>query len=89
MRRHYLKTDIQLVTGILILFLFALALLIGCEAPSNSNYNPPDDHTISMGGYMHKTGLTDPLTNCVECHGDDLRGGSAPVSCYECHGQKW
>lgn len=73
------------IVNALMLFLASL-LIIGCE---QSNYNPPDDHTLSKDGIMHKSGLNDPLDSCVSCHGDDLQGGSAAVSCYECHGKKW
>ena len=52
-------------------------------------YSPPADHTISKNGTMHKSGLDQPLTNCVSCHGSDLSGGTTGVSCYECHGRKW
>jgi mono/diheme cytochrome c family protein len=43
----------------------------------------------NKGGTYHKPGLNDPLTNCVACHGADLRGGTTGVSCFKCHGQKW
>ncbi len=66
--------------------LFILA--ISCEK-NTSDYNPPSDHTVSMSGYMHKAGYDQPLTNCIACHGADLTGGTAGVSCYECHGKKW
>ncbi|MEZ4999156.1 MAG: hypothetical protein R2727_00055 [Bacteroidales bacterium] len=71
------------------MILAVMALFIGCEKTNNSGYNPPADHTISQGGYMHKSGLDQPLTNCVSCHGADLKGGSTGVSCFECHGTKW
>jgi cytochrome c553 len=63
-------------------------LAISCEKNA-SDYNPPSDHTVSMSGYMHKSGYDQPLTNCIACHGVDLTGGTAGVSCYECHGKKW
>ena len=66
-----------------------VALFIGCENTSDPKYNPPADHTINQSGYMHKSGLNQPLTNCVSCHGADLKGGSTGVSCFECHGTKW
>jgi len=46
------------------------------------------DHTISKNGKLHKSGLYSPSTNCVECHGSDLKGDSGP-SCYKCHGSVW
>lgn len=71
------------------MFLLMLALFIGCEKENGSKYNPPQDHTISNDGFMHKPGLDQPTVNCVSCHGSDLRGGSVGVSCFECHGTKW
>ena len=58
----------------------------GCKSPASNT--PPAGHTVSKSGVFHKPGLTDPLANCVQCHGADLRGGSGP-SCCSCHGQKW
>ena len=77
-------------TGMLMLIMSLLVLGVSCEEEGGkSGYNPPGDHTISQDGYMHKSGLNNPLDNCVSCHGADLRGGTTGVSCYECHGQKW
>lgn len=65
-------------------------LFLSCESNGNeSRYDPPADHTVSQDGAMHKSGLNQPLTNCVACHGNDLKGGSSQVSCYECHGKEW
>lgn len=69
--------------------LVLIVLFIGCEKASDSKYNPPADHTISKDGFMHKSGLNQPLVNCVSCHGSDLKGGTTGVSCFECHGTKW
>ncbi len=72
-------------------FIAVALLILCCSSPneSQSKYNPPSDHTISKAGAMHKSGLTSPNDNCIECHGSDLRGGSTGVSCYECHGKMW
>lgn len=73
------------------IFLFALIIIYGCsstETPSTSS-NTPSDHTVNKNGKMHKTGLNNPLTNCISCHGNDLKGGTSGKSCYSCHGQKW
>lgn len=51
----------------------------GCESDG------PGSHTLSLAGTNHLEGHTDPLVNCVECHGATLNGGRGP-SCYECHG---
>jgi len=74
---------------VLMIFLTA-AGISSCEKTNElPDYSPPSDHTINKEGALHKSGLDQPLTNCVSCHGSDLRGGSSGVSCYECHGQEW
>lgn len=72
-----------------ILLFVPMLFLAGCSSPTESQYNPPSDHTVDKHGARHKSGLEKPLTNCVECHGSDLKGGSVGVSCYHCHGKKW
>ena len=62
------------------LVIFSMVLII---------HNPPADHTVSKDGFMHKSGLQQPLVNCVGCHGSDLKGGTVGVSCFECHSTKW
>jgi len=64
-------------------------LLSYCSSPTESKYDPPADHTISKDGAKHKSGLNSPMENCISCHGNDLKGGTSGVSCYECHGKKW
>lgn len=66
-----------------------LILFVACEKDDLPKYSPPADHTISKDGYLHKSGLDQALTNCVSCHGSDLKGGTTGVSCYECHGKEW
>ncbi|MEZ5000637.1 MAG: hypothetical protein R2744_08600 [Bacteroidales bacterium] len=74
-------------------FLTILFLLFAAAACTKSNitpeYNPPADHAINKSGHMHKPGLSSPLADCTACHGDDLKGGTTGVSCFECHGTKW
>lgn len=43
-----------------------------------------DEHIVDLGGVDHRQGGTDPLVNCVFCHGADLQGHTGP-SCYTCH----
>lgn len=78
----------HIAAGVLVIF-SGIFLTVGCEKTTESGHNPPSDHTISKDGFKHKSGLTQPLVNCVVCHGSDLNGGTAGVSCYECHGRKW
>jgi len=74
---------------ILLIFLLVVGIS-SCEKEGDlPKYSPPADHTISKDGTMHKSGLDQPLTNCVNCHGADLTGGTTGVSCYECHGKQW
>ena len=76
--------------GKVLILLLMVVLISACEKEENqSKYNPPADHTVSQDGVMHRSGLEQPLTNCVGCHGADLTGGNVGVSCYECHGKKW
>lgn len=88
---YKIKTRIQShAAGKALILLLMLALLMACEeTEDHSKYNPPADHTVSQDGVMHKSGLNQPLTNCVACHGADLQGGNVGVSCYECHNKKW
>ena len=83
------KTKAHAAEKVSILFLL-LILTVACEKTNDHpKYNPPADHTISKDGFLHKSGLDQPLTNCASCHGSDLKGGTTGVSCYECHGKEW
>ncbi|MFA9389358.1 MAG: hypothetical protein ACERKD_06105 [Prolixibacteraceae bacterium] len=74
-----------------ILLIFLLFVLVSSCEKSNDvpKYTPPADHTTSKDGTMHKSGLDNPLANCISCHGSDLKGGTTGVSCFECHNKKW
>ena len=75
----------------IIVLVFILLFFVSCDKSTDpqSNYNPPEDHSISKDGAMHKPGLGDPETNCVSCHGSNLRGSEEAPSCFECHGKEW
>lgn len=50
------------------------------DNPHEAKYHPEgweDDH----GDYVESNGYT----SCAECHGEDYRGGTSGVSCYQCH----
>jgi cytochrome c553 len=84
-----MKKNVAVKLSFLIVIVL-LAIATSCtKSDNNPQYDPPADHTISKDGYMHKPGLEQPLANCVACHGNDLRGGTVGVSCYQCHGQEW
>lgn len=71
------------------LLLLCLAGVSACSS-STAPADGPENHTIRKGGAAHAPGLNSPLTQCVSCHGADLKGGSAgQPSCFQCHGQKW
>ncbi len=74
------------VTGV-VMICFICLWIAGCKTPLDPT--GPPDHTVNKNGVFHRTGLNDPLVNCVECHGTDLQGGTSGVSCFQCHGQKW
>ena len=70
---------------ILSILLLLLVFTIACEESDDlPKYSPPSDHTKSEDGFLHKSGLEQPLVNCASCHGSDLKGGTSGVSCYEC-----
>jgi len=72
------------------MMLFLFLIVVSCETTGDHpQYNPPADHSVNKDGVMHKSGLSEPEQNCTTCHGADLQGGTAQVSCYECHGKKW
>jgi len=77
------------IPGKIAAIILLVAFSFGCEKTNESKYSPPADHTISKDGFMHKSGLEQPMTNCISCHGADLRGGTVGVSCYECHDKEW
>lgn len=84
------EQNLLLPGSLLFLMIFLLCFVVSCDDEEDyPQYNPPADHTISKEGVMHKSGLSDPLQNCTDCHGADLTGGTSQVSCYECHGQEW
>ena len=56
------KTKAHAAEKVSILFLM-LILIITCEKTNDlPKYTPPADHTISKDGFLHKSGLDQPLT---------------------------
>jgi mono/diheme cytochrome c family protein len=66
----------------------ALAAALVLSACGGEDSDAPADHTDVKNGVPHKPGASSATTNCVACHGSNLRGGEGP-SCYSCHGQRW
>jgi hypothetical protein len=75
-------------------------LVLSCNGifPTQTKSTVPSDHTIDRGGALHKEGYQQPLDECTECHGSDLKGGIynnenglqvACASCYQCHSSVW
>ncbi len=73
---------------VIILLSIGLLQCTTSTEPTN-NSNAPSDHSVNKNGVMHKSGLQSPLSNCINCHGGDLKGGDVGVSCFSCHGKKW
>ena len=76
--------------GLLLVGVSLVFCALACSGSPTVPDDAPDGHTVVRGGAAHAPGLSNPLANCVGCHGADLRGG--PVgqpSCFSCHGQKW
>ena len=67
--------------------------IVGCYNCHDALWQT-DNHTESRsaGAYenvMHKVGSVQAETNCVSCHGADLKGSLSRPSCYECHTDLW
>ena len=77
-----MKTTSLILVALIAVFLYT------CTSPE-SNTDQPSDHAVNKGGVFHMNGLNEPETNCVQCHGNDLGGGTSGVSCYQCHGKVW
>jgi hypothetical protein len=65
-----------------------------CTSCHTDNWNGAGcgttNHTINLGGHLHAPNYCQPLQNCVQCHGSNLRGGtSGQPSCYSCHDANW
>jgi len=59
-----------------IILLGLFSLLITCLYVSCGR------HTEEIGGVGHVEGYEDPVKNCTECHGNDLRGDDDAPSCF-------
>lgn len=61
--------------------------LSGCgDVNSQANLDPASGKHVA--GWLlngHNTAARADLTGCTECHGEDLEGGIAKVSCLTCH----
>jgi len=68
-----------------------LAILNGCSSDEfvlpQSKYHPAYWLTNASPDYHGNEVFTKGVKECHKCHGDDLMGGIAGVSCYDCHGE--
>lgn len=66
----------------------ALALaLSGCgDANQRASFdNTTGKHPVNWIPAGHSAAAEQDINGCAECHGEDLRGGIAKVSCVQCH----
>jgi len=79
-----------------LILLVAFAGIAGCGTDSSTGgmTSPPDWVVVPSGGRHAKSATltyiaNDGISSCTECHGADLSGGSAKVSCFDnpsgCH----
>lgn len=68
-----------------------IAFSTGCSSDevvlSESNYHPTGWLTNESPDYHGNECFSKGLQECYKCHGSDLKGGLAEVSCFECHGE--
>ncbi|MDH5559699.1 MAG: hypothetical protein OEY59_02440 [Deltaproteobacteria bacterium] len=70
-----------------VILMISLISLISCD---EKEILRGDDFHRTVLVQNHGVGYDDPLNNCAECHGDDLKGGeNGEVSCYLCHANMW
>lgn len=86
--KTFLRQQFSLIAVAWFLLFIAFTAFQACSDPTSPSGAAPN-HTVNVKGVYHKTGLTNPTANCVECHGADLQGGTAKKSCFSCHGKKW
>ena len=80
----------KVLSGLLILVLATASSMTACSSSSTAPADAPEGHTIMKGSAAHAPGLNNPTVSCTQCHGADLRGGTAgQPSCFSCHGKKW
>ncbi|MDH5559614.1 MAG: hypothetical protein OEY59_02010 [Deltaproteobacteria bacterium] len=60
-----------------------------CYQCHDDNWSGFTDHSLEINGYFHKPDMTNAMTDCIDCHGADMDGGTTGVSCYQCHFNKW
>ncbi|MEJ2504185.1 MAG: hypothetical protein P8177_12885 [Gemmatimonadota bacterium] len=73
-----------------LLLVLALVGTASCDDDPTLPADAPAGHTVNKDGVAHAPGLSDPLMQCTDCHGQDLEGGSqGQPSCFSCHGEVW
>ncbi|MFQ6617432.1 MAG: CxxxxCH/CxxCH domain-containing protein [Fidelibacterota bacterium] len=70
------------------LFLILFLAIYGCserETPTEFKVHPSYWMDSESSSFHGEKVARDGLDFCISCHGKDLKGGSADVSCYSCH----
>lgn len=64
-----------------------LLLVAGCGTPNEQNGFDADaqKHLANWVFAGHADSARTDITNCQECHGEDLQGGISTVACSDCH----
>jgi hypothetical protein len=73
------------VFAILFAMLFTFS---GCGEVNDETFDPDDGHPSGWLPSGHKAAVAaedEGVEECAECHGADLSGGNAKVSCTKCH----
>jgi len=67
----------------LLLSVLALLLFSGCSKQNSKSVLDPDTGTHVANWYVdHRAAYKNSTSDCSECHGTDLKGGTSAVSCY-------
>ncbi|MDY6933248.1 MAG: hypothetical protein SVZ03_03385 [Spirochaetota bacterium] len=81
MERNYLN-----ILSIYILLLIFAFIPYGCNQPLADGLSEKTYHSSGWGNDTnHGEMFTINPKNCMACHGDDMQGGQADISCLNCH----
>lgn len=85
------KNCLKAMSIVLLAGVVVMAVIGGCSSDeiilSESKYHPSEWLTNESPDYHGHEVFTKGLDECHKCHGVELAGGLAEVSCYDCHGE--